>query len=238
MERGLGVPMPSVTPQPEEYDVRSGLGRKDATPLRWRPLPSTPACATPMPLPHAHSRVLFTLQAPLRIPGGSQALAKTPPPTPPGAEVTAGPARGGTWGFSTDHTAPRRSSPPRERHLPGLTAAGPAGRALRGPVRWRPRAAGACPATGGMTPISLKLDPAAPARPSILMTTHSAHFPCSYYLKESKGSRRWLLFLEGESQVRMRWGRRRVPLALDPEVVICARRRLVLLQPGELRLPI
>ena len=76
--------MPSVTPQPEEYDVRSGLGRKDATPLRWRPLPSTPACATPMPLPHAHSRVLFTLQAPLRIPGRSQALAKTPPSTLPG----------------------------------------------------------------------------------------------------------------------------------------------------------
>lgn len=89
-----------------------------------------------------------------------------------------------------------------------------------------------------MTPISRELDPAAPARPPRSMTTHSTHFPCSYYLKESKGSRRWLLFLEGECQVRMQRGRRRVSLALDPEVGGCARRRLVLLQPGELRLPI
>lgn len=29
------------------------------------------------------------------------------------------------------------------------------------------------------------------------LTTCSVCLPCSYYLKESKGSRRWLLFLEG-----------------------------------------
>lgn len=29
------------------------------------------------------------------------------------------------------------------------------------------------------------------------LTAYSVRLPCSYYLKESKGSRRWLLFLEG-----------------------------------------
>lgn len=37
------------------------------------------------------------------------------------------------------------------------------------------------------------------------LTTCSVCLPCSYYLKESKGSRRWLLFLEGRFQG-LRWG--------------------------------
>lgn len=163
---GLGAPMPSATPQPEELDVRSGLGRKAATLPRWRPRPSTRACPTPVPLPHAHSSSESAFHSPSatarprRIPSPSEDPHPHPRPAA-SAEVTAGLSRGGQWGFSTDHTTPRRPSPPRERHLPGL--AGRAGRALRGPGRWRPRAVRARPATGGMTPSFLELGPAAPA---------------------------------------------------------------------------
>lgn len=151
---GSGAPTPSVSRQPEEQNGRSGLGRKAATPPGWCPHPSTPAWRVPVLPPHVHSSREGAFHSPnatarpRRIPSP----AKTPPPRRPaaGTEVTAGPARGGPWGFSTDHTAPRGPSSPRERHLPALAAARRPGALRRGLAAGAP-VRPARPATGGMT---------------------------------------------------------------------------------------
>lgn len=109
--------------------------------------------------------------------------------------------------------SPSRPFPPRQRHLLGQSLPAAPPHTVRGAWSLAPSCGPRCP---GDRWNDLFLPPQ--LGPADLMLLLSPHPPCSYYLKESKGSRRWLLFLEGASgEPRRRGGRR--PLGTDADRV-------------------
>lgn len=146
--KGSGAPTLAASPQSGKGDVRSGLGRKAATPPRWRPRPFTRAAGSvPGPPPRAHPssegawRPSATARPGRTLSPDEDPLGRPPSAQPPAPRLQPVPRGAGRGDFPRT-TQPLAALP---RHASATSRDGP-------PLaRGRPRAAGARPATGGMT---------------------------------------------------------------------------------------